>query len=48
VHRGRLVDFTGDNFMAEFASAVDALECAVKIQDVGAALNAALSIRDFA
>ncbi len=31
-HRGRLVDFTGDNFLAEFGSAVEALECAVEIQ----------------
>ena len=35
-HRGRLVDFTGDNFLAEFASAVDAVECAVEIQGAGA------------
>ncbi len=41
-HRGRLVDFTGDNFLAEFGSAVDAVECAVEIQGVGVALNAAL------
>jgi class 3 adenylate cyclase len=41
-HRGRLVDFTGDNFLAEFGSAVDAVECAMQIQTVGAALNAAL------
>jgi adenylate cyclase len=41
-HHGRLVDFTGDNFLAEFGSAVDAVECAMQIQTVGAALNAAL------
>lgn len=41
-HRGRLVDFTGDNFMAEFASAVDAVECAVAIQEIGLDLNAHL------
>jgi adenylate cyclase len=40
--RGRVVDFTGDNFLAEFASVVDAVECAMQIQEVGAALNAAL------
>lgn len=39
--RGRLVDFTGDNFLAEFGSAVDAVECAMQIQRVGVALNAA-------
>ena len=40
--RGRVVDFTGDNFLAEFASVVDAVECAMQIQEVVAALNAAL------
>ena len=31
-HHGRLVDATGDNLIAEFASVVDAVECAVDIQ----------------
>lgn len=31
-HRGRVVDFTGDNFLAEFASIVDAVTCALAIQ----------------
>jgi adenylate cyclase len=31
-HRGRLVDFTGDNFLAEFGSVVEGLRCAVQIQ----------------
>ena len=31
-HRGRVVDSTGDNLMAEFASVVDAVQCAVEIQ----------------
>jgi TolB-like protein len=31
-HRGRVVDSPGDNLLAEFASVVDAVECAVKIQ----------------
>ena len=31
-HQGRVVDATGDNLMAEFASVVDAVECAVEIQ----------------
>jgi adenylate cyclase len=30
--RGRVVDTTGDNLMAEFTSAVDAVNCAVEIQ----------------
>ena len=30
--RGRVVDAPGDNLLAEFASIVDATECAVKIQ----------------
>ncbi len=29
-HRGRLVDFTGDNFLAEFPTALEAVECAVE------------------
>ncbi|MDY6791152.1 MAG: adenylate/guanylate cyclase domain-containing protein [Thermodesulfobacteriota bacterium] len=32
-HRGRVVDSPGDNILAEFASAVDAVSCAVKIQE---------------
>jgi adenylate cyclase len=31
-HNGRVVDSPGDNLMAEFASVVDAVECAVEIQ----------------
>jgi adenylate cyclase len=31
-HQGRVVDARGDNLLAEFASMVDALECAVEIQ----------------
>ncbi len=31
-YRGRLVDATGDNFLAEFTSVVDAVNCAVEIQ----------------
>jgi adenylate cyclase len=31
-YRGRVVDTTGDNLMAEFASAVDAVNCAGEIQ----------------
>lgn len=31
-HYGRVVDSPGDNLLAEFASVVDAVECAVKIQ----------------
>ncbi len=31
-YRGRVVDTTGDNLMAEFTSAVDAVNCAVEIQ----------------
>ena len=31
-YRGRLVDATGDNLLAEFASAVDSVKCAVEIQ----------------
>jgi adenylate cyclase len=31
-HRGRVVDSPGDNLLAEFVSAVDAVRCAVEIQ----------------
>jgi adenylate cyclase len=33
VNHGRVVDSPGDNLLAEFASAVDALDCAVAIQE---------------
>jgi len=32
-NRGRVVDFVGDNMLAEFSSALDAVDCAVKIQE---------------
>jgi adenylate cyclase len=32
LHHGRVVDAPGDNVLAEFASVVDAVECAVEIQ----------------
>ena len=39
-HRGRVVDTPGDNVLAEFASVVDAVQCAVEIQQVLRAKNA--------
>ena len=41
-HRGRVVDTTGDNLMAEFTGAVDAVNCAVEIQRELAERNAEL------
>jgi adenylate cyclase len=41
-HLGRVVDATGDNLMAEFASVVDAVQCAVEIQNELKARNAEL------
>jgi adenylate cyclase len=41
-HRGRVVDSPGDNLLAEFASVVDAVECAVAIQHDLKARNAEL------
>jgi adenylate cyclase len=41
-HRGRVVDSPGDNLMAEFASVVDAVQCAVEIQQALRAKNAEL------
>jgi len=33
-HHGRVVDAPGDNFLAEFASVVDAVECGVEIRQI--------------
>ena len=41
-HRGRVVGTAGDNVLAEFASVVDAVQCAVEIQQVLRAKNAVL------
>jgi len=42
-HRGRIVGTAGDSVLAEFASVVDAVQCAVEIQQVLRAKNALLS-----
>ena len=42
-HRGRVVGTAGDSILAEFASVVDAVQCAVEIQQVLKAKNAVLS-----
>src|SRR4051812_46459716 len=39
-HRGRIVKTTGDGMLVEFASAVDAVRCAIQVQDSMAAQNA--------
>ena len=39
-HRGRVVDSPGDNVLAEFASTVEAVKCAVQIQEELKARNA--------
>jgi adenylate cyclase len=41
-HRGRVVSTEGDRVLAEFASVVDAVQCAVEIQQVLRAKNAVL------
>ncbi len=41
-HRGRVVDSPGDNVLAEFASVVDAVRCAVEVQEDLRARNAEL------
>jgi adenylate cyclase len=41
-YRGRLVDSTGDNLLAEFGSVVDAVQCAVEVQQVLSAKNETL------
>ena len=42
-HRGRVVDSPGDNLLAEFASVVDAVQCAVATQKELQARNAELA-----
>src|ERR1051325_10592865 len=39
-HGGRIIDTAGDGILAEFASVVNAVECAVAIQKVMAERNA--------
>jgi len=41
-HRGRVIDSPGDNILAEFASVVDAVQCAVAVQKELLARNAHL------
>jgi len=41
-HSGRVIDSPGDNLLSEFASVVDAVQCAVGIQHVIKAKNAVL------
>src|SRR5260370_38067180 len=38
-HGGRIVSTAGDGLLADFASVVDALSCAVEIQEAAAQLN---------
>jgi adenylate cyclase len=42
-HRGRVIDSPGDNLLAEFLSVVDAVRCAVEIQEELRVRNAELS-----
>ena len=42
-HSGRVVDSPGDNLLAEFSSAVDAVQCAIEVQTELAVRNAELS-----
>jgi adenylate cyclase len=41
-HRGRVVDFAGDNFLAEFPTALEAVQAAVEVQRVLGVRNAEL------
>jgi len=41
-NEGRVVDFVGDNMLAEFSSALNAVDCAVKIQNALDKLNTRL------
>jgi adenylate cyclase len=42
-HRGRIANTAGDSVLAEFGSAVDAVQCAVEVQTALAEANASLS-----
>jgi adenylate cyclase len=42
-HRGRVVDSPGDNMLAEFSSVVDAVQCAVSVQNEIQTRNAELT-----
>ena len=42
-HRGRIVKTTGDGFLAEFGSVIDALRCATEVQEGIAERNAGVS-----
>ena len=42
-HHGRVVDATGDNLLAEFPNALDAVQCAVEVQGVLRVRNQSLS-----
>src|SRR6202158_681455 len=46
VHRGRIVKMLGDGALIEYASAVDAVECAVAFQEVMADYNRAKPDRE--
>jgi len=41
-YRGRVVDSTGDNLLSEFGSVVDAVQCAVEVQQVLSSKNETL------
>src|SRR5438105_1940114 len=45
-HRGRIVKTTGDGMLVEFASVVDALRCAVEVQQAMVDRNARVSAAD--
>jgi adenylate cyclase len=42
-HRGRIVKYTGDGALAEFGSVVDAVRCALEVQQLMLARNAGVS-----
>ena len=45
-HRGRIANTAGDSVLAEFGSAVDAVQCAVEAQTALAEVNVSRSARD--
>jgi len=41
-HRGRIIKLMGDGVLVEFASAVDAVECAIQLREATESANAGL------
>jgi len=45
-HRGRIVKTTGDGFLIEFSSVVDAVRCASEVQNIMAERNVGIAAEE--